>query len=431
MRTLLALALLGLPSSALAAAPAAGPGPGRYVVFELREDGFRPLHHRWVTMAGRTHLGPAAFAAAMAGADGDDERVGVELIDGGGRVVFRDAVRVPRWIRAEGPADDGSGEFTGDLLPAASRPFVVRVPGGASRLRLSAGPRTAEFDLDVLAGDQGLALAGFAPPVKVETHLSGSPANRVDMLYIGDGYRAEDAALFTANATQVAGQFFGITPYSDYFSHANVAMVTVTSAEAGADHPPFATPCSGPPTCCGDPLMQSDPRAGQIVATALDATFCNSNIHRALVVNVSKALAAASAYPDWDEITVLVNDPTYGGTGGTVSTVSMNVNAVEVARHEVGHSFSRLADEYDSPFPGYPPCSDISGPACQPNVTDRTTRETIKWSPWIAPTTPIPTPETSDYAPFVGLFEGARYLPTGMYRPRLDCEMRALNRPFC
>jgi len=283
----------------------------------------------------------------------------------------------------------------------------------------------------VLAGDQGLALAGFAPPVKVETHLSGSPANRVDMLYIGDGYRSEDAALFTANANQVADQFFGITPYSDYRSHANVALVTVTSAEAGADHPPFATPCSGPPTCCGDPLMQSDPRAGQIVATALDATFCNSNIHRALVVNVSKALAAASAYPDWDEITVLVNDPTYGGTGGTVSTVSMNVNAVEVARHEVGHSFSRLADEYDSPFPGYPPCSDISGPACQPNVTDRTTRETIKWSPWIAPTTPIPTPETSDYAPFVGLFEGARYLPTGMYRPRLDCEMRALNRPFC
>lgn len=429
MRTLLALSLLGLASAAGAAPPAAQ--PGRYIVFELDHDGFRPLGHRWVTMVGRTNLGPAAFAAEMAAGD-LGERVGVELLDDGGRVVFRDAVRVPRWVRSEWPSDDGGGALTGTAFEPPSRPFVVRVPAGAARLRLRTAARTATFDLDALAADTDLALAGFAPPERVAGHLTGSPANRLDVLFIGDGYRVEDAALFTANANQVADQFFGITPYSDYRSHANVAMVTVTSAEAGADHPTYDPSCpSGSSTCCSDPIMQGDPLNGTFVNTALDATFCTFNIHRALTVNVSKALAAASAYPDWDEIIVLVNDTTYGGTGGTVSTVSMNVNAVEVARHEMGHSFSRLADEYDSPFPGYPACSDITGPACQANVTDRTTRETIKWNPWIAPSTPVPTPETAQYASVVGLFEGARYLPTGMYRPKLDCEMRALFRPFC
>jgi hypothetical protein len=431
LRTLLALVLLGLSSTAAAAAPPAA-GPGRYLVFELEEGGFRPLSHRTVTMVGRTNLGPAAFAARLAADGGDDEQVGVELLDAAGGVLFRDVVRVPRWIRSEGPSDEGDGALHGALLPAATRPFVVRVPAGGSRLRLSTGARSAGFDVEALAADQGLALAGFAPPTHVEAHLSGSPANRVDMLYLGDGYRAEDAALFTANANQVADQFFGVSPYSDYRSHTNVAMVTVTSAEAGADHPPFDASCpSGQTTCCADPIMQNDPRAGQFVATALDATFCNRNIHRALVVNVGKALAAAAAYPDWDEVTVLVNDTTYGGTGGTLSTVSMNANAVEVARHELGHSFSSLADEYDSPFPGYPACNDNGGTPCHVNVTNATTRETIKWAPWIASSTPIPTPETSQYASVVGLFEGARYQPIGMYRPRLDCLMRALNRPFC
>lgn len=408
------------------------PATGRYLVFELQPDGFRPLHHRQVTMYGRTSLEAEAFASMLAAA-GDDDQVGVELIADSGRVAFRDVIRVPRWVRSEGPLAGTGPELEGAVFAASARPFVVRVPGGPRRLRLRASGRAAEFDLDVLAADTTLPLARFAVPAAVATPLSGSPANRLDLLLLGDGYRAEDAPLFAAKAGQVADQFFGISPYADYRSHANVALVATVSAEAGADHPAYdpSCPSGSPPSCCADPIMEVDPRAGQIVDTALDASFCNFNIHRFLAVNVAKTLAAAAAYPDWDEIIVLVNDLTYGGSGGTVSTISANANAVQVVRHELGHSFSRLADEYETPFPGYPECSDITFPACQRNVTDQTSPSLIKWAPWIGPNVPLPTPETSEFQSVVGLFEGARFRPIGMYRPRLDCLMRALGQPFC
>jgi hypothetical protein len=130
---------------------------------------------------------------------------------------------------------------------------------------------------------------------------------------------------------------------------------------------------------------------------------------------------------------LLVNDSTYGGSGGGIITVAVHPLGVEIAHHEYGHSFAELADEYDDPYPTYPPCSDITGPSCEPNVTDVTVTSQIKWSPWISLTTPIPTVPEFDpaYADVVGLFEGARYLTTGMYRSGQDCIMRALGRPYC
>ena len=121
--------------------------------------------------------------------------------------------------------------------------------------------------------------------------------------------------------------------------------------------------------------MQSDPLRGTFVDTAFDGAYCSTNTHRQVTVSRPKVLAAAAASPDWDEILMVVNDTTYGGSGGSFSVVSTNVNAVDVARHEFGHTFSRLADEYTSPYPGFPACSDLAGPdACEANVTDQTSR---------------------------------------------------------
>ena len=64
-------------------------------------------------------------------------------------------------------------------------------------------------------------------------------------------------------------------------------------------------------------------------------------------------------------------------------------------------------------------------------MTDITERNEIKWLPWILENTPIPTPNNPNYDGLVGLFEGARYKTTGMYRSGYSCIMQALNRPFC
>ena len=213
------------------------------------------------------------------------------------------------------------------------------------------------------------------------------------------------------------------------------------SAQSGADHPPYKADCNVYDyKCCADSSAQYDPKAagsGTYVDTAFDSTFCGSpQIHRALISNTTKVLAAATAVPDWDRIMVLVNDPTYGGTGGGISTFSVNFWMIEVAQHEHGHSFTNLADEYD--YGCSSGCYICQEPNCQPNVTSVTVREQIKWNPWILSSTPIPTPEPNQYPispyPFfntVGLFEGAQYTTTGVYRPQLNCAMQSLGSPFC
>jgi hypothetical protein len=129
---------------------------------------------------------------------------------------------------------------------------------------------------------------------------------------------------------------------------------------------------------------------------------------------------------------VLVNDTFYGGAGGIFSVASMHRDSTLIAQHEFGHTFGQLGDEYfaagnvSSPLP----CTDKGGSAqCPPNFTDETSRSSIKWGAWIAASTPIPTPASDQV--HVGLFEGAGYLPTRLYRPKSNCAMRALGAPFC
>jgi len=95
--------------------------------------------------------------------------------------------------------------------------------------------------------------------------------------------------------------------------------------------------------------------------------------------------------------------------------------------HESGHTFGKLADEYETPGPsGYVPSE-------RPNSTAQTNRALIKWTAWIDTNTPLPTPETADYLEAVGLFEGAQYTNAGWYRPKFSCAMRELTSPwpFC
>jgi len=410
-----------------------------YIVFQAGRDGVvRPLYHRFVHLAAPlASLTPKEVAARLMLPDRDVDRLTVRLETGVGGVVYENVVDTPRWLRGEFHGRGPDAQIEGHIFPLDPTTFVVRVPAIAgTRLHLQGGLAgvDATFDPAALAADAGLPLAGLVPDTTV---MSAPPAstsgNRVDLLIMGDGYTAAQATKFATDAAGVANEFFNISPYAEYRNYVNTNTLFTASAQSGADHPPYVPSCSpGDPTCCGDPLMQSDPLAGTFVNTAFDAAYCKSNIHRLLTVYGPKVLAAAAAVPDWDKILVIVNDTTYGGSGGTMSVISLHSAAPDIAQHEYGHTFTRLADEYESPYPGYPACSDVSGPACEVNVTDRTDRALIKWAPWILPETPLPTPEDDPlYGSAVGLFEGARYLTTGMYRSGDNCMMRSLARPFC
>jgi hypothetical protein len=122
-------------------------------------------------------------------------------------------------------------------------------------------------------------------------------------------------------------------------------------------------------------------------------------------------------------VMMVVNHSWYGGSGGTISVFSANVQSSEIAIHEAGHSFAGLGDEYGGNY--------SMGQFEGINYTWRTDYNNIPWNIWILPGTPLPTPNDYSYINVVGLFEGAYYRDKGMYRPKYDCKMRTLNVPFC
>ena len=447
---LLALASLlagqDAPSAAAAVLPPAADGKGEtaraglshYIVFEIGQDGvIRPLYHRVVRPAARlVSLTPNEVATRLALPGRNIDRLTVRLETGAGRVVYQNVVDIPRWLRGEFHGPGPGAEIDGHIFPLERTTFVIRVPviaGTRLHLQGRSGPG-ASFDPAALAADASLPLADSAlEATELSGPPAGDPANRMDLLIMGDGYTDSESAKFAADAAAVADNFFNLSPYAEYKNYVNIHTLFTPSTESGADHPPYVAGCSvGDLSCCGDSLMQSDQLAGTFVATAFHSAYCTQNIHRLLTVNTSAVFAAAAEVPDWEQILVIVNDTTYGGSGGIVAAFSMHSLAVNIAQHEYGHSFTGLADEYDTPFPGFPACGDIKGSPCEPNVTDQTNRALIKWAPWILEETPVPTPEdVPQYASAVGLFEGARYLTTGMYRSGDYCLMRALGKPFC
>lgn len=364
--------------------------PAHYLVFTVGRDGEVKLFSQREVMLAEAPGGDAI---------GDDDVAGERLtIDAG---AFHKNVPVDRFTFAEWP--DANGEMQRHRIELEEAAVVVRVPvdAGESLLVEHSSGRTLRMNLPRVAR----ALA-FAPdPLD----------NRLDLLIMGDGYTASQAADFERDAAKLAGAFFDIPPYADYKNFMRTASLFTPSNQSGADHP----------NCPTDP----DPRGGAFVDTAFDATYCTAGLQRLVTVNVAKVFAAAAAAPNWDKIFVLVNDTAYGGSGGSVLVGSLDGSSVNVIQHEFGHTFTGLADEYSSPYPGYPTCSDRMFSGCEPNVTDQNVRASIKWGNWIAPATSVPTPD-SDLT-HVGLFVGARYMPSGMFRPKSDCLMNHLGVPFC
>jgi len=257
-----------------------------------------------------------------------------------------------------------------------------------------------------------LILFGGATITTAETFetvtSNGAVQNRVDIAILGDGYTAAQMDKYRADVQQFLQGVFQQEPYREYQRYYNVHRIDVVSNQSGADH--------------------SDRSPQVFVDTALDGAFNCSNIQRLVCVNntkVNQVIARtlpSSAY--YDVILILVNDPEYGGSGGSLAVASTHPSAVELILHEVGHSFGLLADEYTG---GGPSCNPNVEPS-QANATRQTVRELIKWNAWISPATPIPTMTTTAALP--GLYVGSKYCDTGLYRPTYNSKMNSLGVPF-
>jgi hypothetical protein len=248
------------------------------------------------------------------------------------------------------------------------------------------------------------ARAAAAEPVQTVVN-NGDPANRVDIVILGDGYTAAELSKYQTDVQQFVQLMFEQEPLKEYQRFFNVHRIDVASAESGSDHPENNT----------------------FRNTAFDSAYNCAGIQRLICANTSKAASVASnslTPAQTDLIILIVNDDEYGGSGGSIAIASTNTLAVELVLHESGHTFGLLADEYTGTPP---PCSNTVEPS-QANATRETSRAAIKWNAWIDPSTPVPTIPTQTGLP--GLYEGARYCTQGLYRPTLNSKMRSLNRPY-
>ena len=125
-------------------------------------------------------------------------------------------------------------------------------------------PLTAALTLAALAAALGTASAQTLTTIRA----NGSPANRVDLVVLGDGYTQSELAKYETDVDAFIAGLFGQSPFAEYRNHFNVHRIDLASAESGADHP-SRTP----------PVFKN---------TALDGTFDCSGIQRLTCVSLSK-----------------------------------------------------------------------------------------------------------------------------------------------
>ncbi len=251
--------------------------------------------------------------------------------------------------------------------------------------------------------------------VTVNLRLDNGPRDkRLNMVFLAEAYTVGQQSQFDADAVNLMNYMLTVSPMSDYASYFNVFSIFVASNQSGADHP--ATGIFRDTYFNSSYDSYGITRLITIPPNNFDGNYANGagKVYNLLAANV----------PEFDVVVLIVNDPEYGGSGGSFAITSTHFAAPEVVVHEWGHSFGDLTDEYEDFTPGY------SGYEA-PNATAETARELIKWNQWILPATQVPTPEISFWGSVIGLFEGCVYETSGWYRPKLDCKMRSLGPAFC
>lgn len=290
----------------------------------------------------------------------------------------------------------------------------------------------------------------------IAVHKSGDPAVKVDLLLMGDGYRAEEHDAFITKAKELADVLFATSPFKERKDDFNVWAVAPAAAQSGVSRPSTGTYRDSP----------------------IGATYDAFRSERYVLTFDNKSMRRIASSAPYEFIEILTNTEVYGGGGiyGLYSTAAANSEwAPYLFVHEFGHHFAGLADEYYTSSVAYEAPSEITEPY-EPNVTALLDPDNLKWKHLVTPGTPLPTPwpkavfeehsiavqqrraemraanvseaemnalfrYTKEYAEtlfeksgqkdVVGAFEGGNYQAEGYYRSAQNCLMFTRYETFC
>ncbi|MFM8573188.1 MAG: M64 family metallopeptidase [Pirellula sp.] len=303
-----------------------------------------------------------------------------------------------------------------------SFPISVRIPKPKARFRIEFLKRQKDnswetiWSEEIKPSDKNIRRESVNAGAEIfELQNTGEPKDRLDLVFLAEGYREDEKEKFHADAQRMTQYMFEHEPFRRHRDKFNVTGLFRPSSESGVDEP--------------DRRIYRN--------TVLGASFNTLEIDRYLLTEQGHTIKEYAAQVPYDSIVVLVNSNRYGGGAicldYCVSTVD-DSRSQAVFLHEFAHSIAYLADEYV----GSVTYSDIypeGAEPVEPNITRELDPEKIKWRSLLTPSTPLPTPkgfenQTNRDTPIVGAFEGGGYLRTGMYRPQKSCAMGDGLDPF-
>ncbi len=335
-------------------------------------------------------------------------------------------------------------------FPAPPKPVRVRILARDGRNAFS---EVWSVDIDPASLDIERASAPV-PMQPIAIRTSGPPADKVDLLILGDGYA--DPARFEADARRLSAHLFTVSPFKERADDFNVWALVVPSAAEGV----------------------SRPSTGTHHYTALGTRYDIFGSERYVLTLDNRALRELAQFAPYEFIEILVPNETYGGGGifGQFSTAAAGNDWSDyLFVHEFGHHFAGLADEYYTSPVAYQAGTTRIEP-WEPNVTALRDAAALKWRNRTTPGTSLPTawpkeeyeryqrvhqkqraalrekkrPEAEMSALFreelawsmklfaksphvaeVGAFEGANYEAAGYFRPQMQCTMFSRSDTFC
>lgn len=271
---------------------------------------------------------------------------------------------------------------------------------------------------------------------------SGDSRDCIDIAFVAEGYRAEEAELFYAECEMATESILSHEPFKSMKDRLNFVAVAAPSQESGISIP------------------RNNDWKNTILGSHYDTFYSDRYL---TTLNLFKLHDVLASVP-YEHIIILANTETYGG-GGVYNSYMLsstrNRASKPVIVHEFGHSFAGLADEYfyDDQYEQFY-FSDIE--PWEPNITTLVDFD-AKWKDMLEtdkivtkaeqqkrqarerealrkemekakakgeiPQRKAPVYSTDSK---VGLYEGAGYLSEGVYRPVPECRMKINEYPeFC
>lgn len=288
------------------------------------------------------------------------------------------------------------------VFPYPKEPVIVELYGRNKKNEL-----IKKFEYKVDPGNYFIKTERSNKYKSFKIFNSGEPSNKIDIVFIPDGYTVDEMDKFKEDGIRFTNYLFGSSPFKENKDKFNIWGIEAPSEDSGPDIP-------------AEDVWKN---------TVVNSTFYTFDLERYLMTRANKELRTLASYAPYDQIYILVNSQKYGG--GSIYnhysvSVSNNQNSEFIFVHEFGHGFASLGDEYYTSDVAYSDFYSTEVEPLDPNLTTLVDFDS-KWKDMVEEGTPIPTPETPEYADKIGAFEGGGYVEKGVYRPSQDCTMKSIS----